>query len=362
LGSSAGASSQNLNAVAIGFHAGQTNQATNSIAIGSSAGEKNQGYGMILGNSIAIGTNAGQTNQGIYSIAIGTNAGQTNQGATSCAFGSDSGRLNQGINCVAIGNFAGQNWQGISAIAIGFSAGMYTQGDNAIAIGNLAGQNTQGDNAIAIGNFAGLNTQGQNAIAIGNLAGSDKQGANSLCIGYNTNSTNSNSIVLYGGGTGLNGVTSGFYAEPIRSAGSTGTSLLGYIGNEIVVAPKTFVIPHPKNDAKYLVHACLEGPEGGVYYRGESAILNSHSVLIDLPDYVDSIATDFTVQVTPIYSHNALLSRPLFTTRVKNNSFQVFGDNCEFFWTVIGKRVSIVVEPNIDEVHIKGSGPYRWLS
>jgi hypothetical protein len=32
---------------------------------------------------------------------------------------------------------------------------------------------------------------------------------------------------------------------------------------------KTFIIDHPIKKDKYLVHACVEGPETGVYYRGK---------------------------------------------------------------------------------------------
>jgi hypothetical protein len=105
----------------------------------------------------------------------------------------------------------------------------------------------------------------------------------------------------------------------------------------------------------------LEGPEAGVYYRGEGSIVDGFSVTIDLPDYVDSLATDFTVQVTPIYNCQNIMMRPLLTSRVVGRSFQVFGDNCEFFWTVIGKRNSIVVEPNILDVDLKGDGPYKYI-
>ena len=62
-------------------------------------------------------------------------------------------------------------------------------------------------------------------------------------------------------------------------------------------ADKTFVIQHPLDKDKYLIHACLEGPEAGVYYRGRGEIKRD-SVRIDLPDYAKKLATDFTVQVT----------------------------------------------------------------
>jgi hypothetical protein len=38
---------------------------------------------------------------------------------------------------------------------------------------------------------------------------------------------------------------------------------------------KTFVIDHPVDPERYLVHACLEGPEAGIYYRGKSFVNDS---------------------------------------------------------------------------------------
>ena len=61
---------------------------------------------------------------------------------------------------------------------------------------------------------------------------------------------------------------------------------------------KIFVIDHPTKNENYLVHACLEGPESGVYYRGIGKIINNNYAIIELPDYV---ATDLTVQITQIY-------------------------------------------------------------
>jgi hypothetical protein len=122
---------------------------------------------------------------------------------------------------------------------------------------------------------------------------------------------------------------------------------------------KTFVIDHPINKNKYLVHACLEGPESGVYYRGKGEIVNNESVIIHLPDYVEALATDFTVQITPIYSGKKM--EQLYTTEVENNSFTVNGENCKFFWIVQGKRIDIDVEPFKSSVDVKGTGPYKWI-
>jgi hypothetical protein len=119
---------------------------------------------------------------------------------------------------------------------------------------------------------------------------------------------------------------------------------------------KTFVIPHPLDNNKYLVHACLEGPEAGVYYRGEAEIVNNEYVEIGLPEYVDLLAYEFTVDVSS-------LTRNVFYTAsyVENNKFTVYGPNGSFCWMVYGKRDEVNVELNVNDVVVKGNGPYKWI-
>lgn len=134
---------------------------------------------------------------------------------------------------------------------------------------------------------------------------------------------------------------------------------------------KTFVIDHPKEKNKYLVHACLEGPEAGVYYRGKSMIQENKTYIdIELPDYASMIANDFTIYVTPILDFLScdvdVLQRvdmPVFgVSEVVENKFRVFGKpKTKFFWNVIGKRNDIVVEPEKIDVNVKGNGPYKWV-
>jgi hypothetical protein len=71
------------------------------------------------------------------------------------------------------------------------------------------------------------------------------------------------------------------------------------------------------------------------------------------------LATDFTIQITPIYSNKEI--KQLYTSEVENNSFKVYGENCKFFWCVQGKRCDIEVEPNKLCVKVKGDGPYKWI-
>ena len=135
---------------------------------------------------------------------------------------------------------------------------------------------------------------------------------------------------------------------------------LAYAGPTGPTGPKTFVIDHPIDEDKYLVHACLEGPEAGVYYRGISEITNGSNTTIELPNYVYKLANDFTIHLTPIYDNKFV---QLAYTEITDNKFTVFSNNgnVKFSWQVYGKRQSINVEPFKKDVILKGEGPYTWL-
>ena len=316
-----------------------------TIAYGEGAGGIAQGL-----NAVAIGYYTGESNQAIGGIAIGAYAAQSTQMNTAIAIGYEAGRYNQLSAGVAIGTFAGQSNQGNNTIAIGV-AGQSYQSDYAIAMGFFAGREYQSTNAIAIGQYAGNSAQGAYTIALGAYAGSSNQ--------------HDNTIVLNATGADFNTIGSNsFYVSPIRSdVGASNGNLLYYdtgTGEIIYDTTKTFVINHPKDASKYLVHACLEGPEAGVYYRGTGTIAELEtSVIVELPDYVDALAVDLTVQVTPIYNGAV---RVLNASCVSNNKFTVYGDSGDFWWHVYGRRASVDVEPKKSSVSVLGTGPYRWIA
>ena len=141
---------------------------------------------------------------------------------------------------------------------------------------------------------------------------------------------------------------------PIGPIGPTGRNCIGPTGPP----GKSFIIDHPDDFSKYLVHVCLEGPEAAVYYRGKGEITNNNSTIINLPNYVKNLASDFTIQITAVYDGHVKIYN---FDEIKNNSFTVYGENGKFHWLVIGKRNDIEVEPNKDDVIVKGSGPYLWI-
>jgi len=252
---------------------------------------------------------------------------------------------------------AGQINQGQYAVAIGYETAQINQLDNSIAIGYQAGQDNQQDNSIAIGYQAGQISQQQQSVAIGYLAGQISQ--------------HNNTIIISAQGTALNSATANaFYAGPVRTATVTGALMIYDTTNkEITISSaatsatnKTFVIDHPDKPDRYLVHACVEGPEAAVYYRGKSEIeRDSDSVTIILPNYVAKLAQEFTIQITPIFSGTRRKQLTYEVTEVQSGAFTVYGEPGKFFWHVYGKRADIEVEPLRSEVQVKGTGPYRWL-
>jgi hypothetical protein len=238
-------------------------------------------------------------------------------------------------------------------VAIGANAGAQTQGQNAVAIGVSAGLTLQGSGAIAIGLQADGGTQGANAIAIGALAASGSQAAGSVCINAS--------------GVAIGATQVGAYIAPIRED-NTQTAAVCYNATtkEITYATsgtKTFVIDHPTDAERYLVHACLEGPEAGVYYRGEAAVPEgAQQVVVRLPAYAAVVATDYSVQITPIFSGSLAGALPSYAaSRVVDGAFTVYGAAGEFFWHVVGRRAAVEVEPRKADVEVKGDGPYRWI-
>lgn len=146
-------------------------------------------------------------------------------------------------------------------------------------------------------------------------------------------------------GLGINPGTGGVFYD-------TSTNSLKYS------VSKNFIIDHPIHHDRHLVHTCLEGPEAGVYYRGTGEIVDNYSATIKLPYYVDKLAMDLTVQLTPIYNGKINV---LNSSEVSNNQFIVYGENCKFYWNVYGKRFDINIEPLKTDVIVKGNGPYLYI-
>lgn len=121
------------------------------------------------------------------------------------------------------------------------------------------------------------------------------------------------------------------------------------VGKQIVIdrgsgkftAPeKSFRIRHPTRAGYDLVHACIEGPENGVYYRG-IAHLQDGRATVQLPAYFAALTRpeDHTVQLTALGPEPFLLSY----TPIVDGQFTVYGSHPEgaFAWHVTAVRADV---------------------
>ncbi len=103
---------------------------------------------------------------------------------------------------------------------------------------------------------------------------------------------------------------------------------------------KKFVIPHPSKPGYQLAHACLEGPESAVYYRGEGRLSDGRA-MVRLPDYFESLTRkeSRTVMLTARGREPFLLSYE----DIDRGAFRVNGTKAdgEFAWEVKAVRADI---------------------
>lgn len=155
---------------------------------------------------------------------------------------------------------------------------------------------------------------------------------------------------------------SGDYAElALFANGETRVTLNGDEGAAFGLKP--FIIDHPNDPDRWLVHGCTESPMAGVEYWGEAEIKNGEAV-VELPSYFESLTLieNRIVQVTPI-DELCLVA----ASRIENGQFTIKcsgPDGTKISWLVKAERKDAAgfdVEPLKSEVTVCGDGPYRYL-
>jgi hypothetical protein len=166
------------------------------------------------------------------------------------------------------------------------------------------------------------------------------------------------------GATGAQGYTGAQGSGATGETGATGAQgFTGATGPQGAQGSKPFIIDHPVKEDHYLIHVCMEGPEAGVYYRGKANILNRF-VTVTLPDYVDYLATDFTVHVTHEMNETEEIVQ-VSATGILYNQFRIYASApCSVNWLVMGNRknTAFPIEPHKSEITVKGNGPYKYMA
>jgi len=126
-------------------------------------------------------------------------------------------------------------------------------------------------------------------------------------------------------------------------------------GGTLTAATKNFRINHPLDpEHRLLIHACLEGPENAVYYRGQGR-LEGGLARVELPDYFEALARPEgrTVILTSCCEENEPIS-VLAASGIVNGAFNVRAADDRnprqlFYWEV--KAVRADVEPLETQAH-----------
>ncbi len=101
--------------------------------------------------------------------------------------------------------------------------------------------------------------------------------------------------------------------------------------------PKKFDIKHPSKDGMRLAHACIEGPEVGVYHRG--MLKNEKEIF--LPSYWKDLVhqNSITVQLQPIGAHQDIIVKRWDTEKVYLQSKGGMPIHC--FYHIFAERKDI---------------------
>jgi hypothetical protein len=76
-----------------------------------------------------------------------------------------------------------------------------------------------------------------------------------------------------------------------------------------------------------------------VHYRGKGEITDNNSTCINIPFSEDFNVDDFHMQITPIYNEETRKIVVCNVLKISTNLFEVFGENCSFYWHAIGKKI-----------------------
>ena len=121
----------------------------------------------------------------------------------------------------------------------------------------------------------------------------------------------------------------------VDAVGNPTTHVLG----TFTADSKAFLIPHPLDAAKDLLHGCLEGPEHSVFYRGEVALVDGHAE-VTLPDYFEALTfeEDRSVLLTQVDDDKPLAM--LAAGRIRGGKFRIRSsvDDAVVAWEVKAAR------------------------
>jgi hypothetical protein len=136
-------------------------------------------------------------------------------------------------------------------------------------------------------------------------------------------------------------------------------------GVYIMGAPyKSFIIDHPTDADRYLVHACTESPAPGVEYWGEAILDERGQAVVELPDYFEALTLPDGRYVAVNTCSDEI--RNASATYPTDGRFTIHGGpGLRVTWLVKAIRADaapMLIEPRRDQIDVYGDGPYRYYN
>lgn len=249
-----------------------------------------------------------------------------------------------GVNSRTTGGYGiyGQGFNGgVGETNNAGGAGLWGQNNDGVGTGNACG--VIGDGSYGVWGqttYGQVGTFGMNARTDGGsgLEGQGFNGTIGLTVqgeGYGVYGENSSTGVTYNniGVAGLGWV--GVWGE--TNDFSTGYGVYSN-GNFAATGTKSFIIDHPLDpENKFLKHFSVESPEVLNLYRGVNTLDANGNATIEMPDYFESINTNYSYNLTAIGSSAPGL---YVKEEISNGKFVISGGNpnMKVSWTVYAQR------------------------
>lgn len=139
-------------------------------------------------------------------------------------------------------------------------------------------------------------------------------------------------------------------------------SNIQFVREDTNTVVKTFVINHPADPDRYLVHATTESPHNGVEYWGTARLDGYGQAVVQLPDYFEALTA---VEGRAVLLTAEDIADPVAATYPRDGRFVIRGpEGRRVHWLVKAIRKDVpplTVEPRRGDVVIRGDGPYRYL-
>jgi hypothetical protein len=298
--------------------------------------------GSVSASNGVVGTSASSTGQGVYGNntattgdaygVLGTSASSSGTGV----FGLDS----SGMGVYGTGVF-GVWGNGESAGAYGYNAANGSYGElGASANGIAAGVYGSGPSGSGVGVYgtgltgvAGNSTSGTGYGVYGSAIG------NGMGVWGTNNTTTAYGVGVYGSSSSSTGFA-GFFEGNVTVTGALTSGV------------KDFLIDHPLDPAnKYLYHSSVESSEMMNIYTGNVVLDAGGEAVVQLPDWFESLNTDFRYQLTAIGAPGPNL---YIAQEVQGNSFRVAGGSpgMKVSWQVTGVRQDAYAKAHPLEVEV----------